>query len=594
MLIPDWLGRRAIDRPASPALIVGLQSWSYAELDARAAALAQRLAALGVRQGDRVGTLLRNGPHVAVAVHALIRLGAILVPLNLRLAESEIAWQIRRAGVGLLLHDEDMARIVGIEVPWHFLPRLEQEEASAASDLAHLQEPSSVDEVGDQAPSRVGKPGRVDPPGLAAASGYGDGRSPVTGLRTRIDLDLPHCLIYTSGTTGRPKGVLLSYGNHWWGATGSVLTLGLREGDRWLACLPPFHIGGLSILLRAAIYGIPVVFPDPPGGHFDPSLVARAIEGQRATIVSLVGAQLTRMLEVPERGWEAALRCVLLGGGPAPRPLLEACAARGIAVAQSYGLTEACSQVATLATRDALRKLGSAGQPLLPTEIRIAPMAQPADGNSEAQGRTAVRPYAEADTFVGAHRGAPTPVAGTASGTAEPGATTTPDPIDGDDAPPVPLRDHMPGEILVRGPTISPGYLPPEGEGMATLAVTDAEGWLHTGDIGYLDAEGYLYVLDRRTDLIISGGENIYPAEVEAVLLAHPAVSEAGVYGIPDPVWGRRAAAAVVPRPGMEIDEEELLAFCRERLARYKVPARVEVRQSLPRNASGKLLRRLL
>lgn len=576
MLIPDWLGRRAIGRPASPALIVGSQSWSYAELDARATTLAQRLAALGVRQGDRVGTLLRNGPHVAVAVHALIRLGAILVPLNLRLAEFEIAWQIRRAGVGLLLHDEDTARIAGIEVPWHFLPRLDQEEVSAASDLAHLQEPSSVDEVGDQAPSGVGKPGRVDPPGLAAASGYGDGRSPVTGLRTRIDLDLPHCLIYTSGTTGRPKGVLLSYGNHWWGATGSVLTLGLREDDRWLACLPLFHIGGLSILLRAAIYGIPVVFPDPPGGHFDPVLVARAIEDQRATIVSLVGAQLTRLLEVPERGWEAALRCVLLGGGPAPRPLLEACASRGIAVAQSYGLTEACSQVATLAPRDALRKLGSAGQPLLPTEIRIARMAQPADGGSDA------------------HGGAPTPAAGTTSGTDEPGAITSPDPITGDDASPASLRDHTPGEILVRGPTISPGYLPPEGEGMATHAVTDTEGWLHTGDIGYLDAEGYLYVLDRRTDLIISGGENIYPAEVEAVLLAHPAVSEAGVYGIPDPVWGRRAAGAVVPRPGIVLDKAELLAFCRARLAKYKVPARIEVRESLPRNASGKLLRRLL
>ena len=549
MRIPDWLGRRAVDRPASPALIVGSRSWGYADLDARATDLARHLAALGVREGDRVGTLLRNGPHVAVAVHALIRLGAILVPLNLRLAESEILWQVRRAGVGLLLHDEDTAQIAGVDVPWELLARLEPGEQAAAAGSPSQGVPTPVHGSGERTVSGGGEPGRADPSRTAAVSGHGEAGGAATGLRTHIDLDLPHCLIYTSGTTGRPKGVLLSYGNHWWGATGSVLTLGLREDDRWLACLPPFHIGGLSILLRAAIYGIPVVFPDPSGAHFDPLLVAHAIEAQRATIVSLVGAQLTRLLEVPERGWEAALRCVLLGGGPAPRPLLEACAARGLAVAQSYGLTEACSQVATLAPGDALRKLGSAGQPLLPTEIRIAPMAQAA--------------------------------------TAEPT-------IGDDDAVAIALQDHEPGEILVRGPTVSSGYLPPEGEGMATRAVSDAEGWLHTGDIGYLDAEGYLYVLDRRTDLIISGGENIYPAEVEAVLLAHPAVGEAGVYGIPDPLWGQRVAAAVVVRPGMPFDEAALLAFCRDRLAKYKVPARIEARESLPRNASGKLLRRLL
>jgi O-succinylbenzoic acid--CoA ligase len=281
------------------------------------------------------------------------------------------------------------------------------------------------------------------------------------------------------------------------------------------------------------------VFPDPPGASFDPALIRRTIDADRVTIISVVSTQLQRLLEAglaEERG-SGTLRCVLLGGGPAPRPVLEACARRAIPVVQSYGLTEACSQVATLAPAEALRKLGSAGRPLLPTEVRIA--------HDEQSPRT-----------TGDERSA--------------------------------------GEILVRGATVSPGYLPPEGENGEPVAATDADGWLHTGDLGYFDADGYLYVLDRRTDLIISGGENVYPAEVEAVLLAHPDVQDAGVYGMPHSQWGQAVAAAVVLRAEARSTAADLIAFASMRLARYKVPARVELREALPRNAAGKLLRRTL
>ncbi|HUS16927.1 MAG TPA: 2-succinylbenzoate-CoA ligase, partial [Chloroflexia bacterium] len=178
---------------------------------------------------------------------------------------------------------------------------------------------------------------------------------------------------------------------------------------------------------------------------------------------------------------------------------------------------------------DALRKLGSAGRPLLPTRIRIA----------------------------GSH------------GDVAPGAV---------------------GEILVQGPTVTPGYL--NRPDATTAAIRD--GWLHTGDLGYLDADGYLTVVDRRDDLIISGGENIYPAEVEAVLLAHPAVAEAAVVGVPDPHWGQRVRAIVALRPGAVATAEEMRDFCRARLARYKVPAEIAFASSLPRNAAGKLVRRAL
>jgi O-succinylbenzoic acid--CoA ligase len=225
---------------------------------------------------------------------------------------------------------------------------------------------------------------------------------------------------------------------------------------------------------------------------------------------------LDRMLsERAERPYPTTLRCVLLGGGPAPLPLLERAAAANVPVVQTYGLTETSSQIVTLAPEDAIRKLGSAGKPLMGSRIRI-----------------------ESD-----------------------------------------------GEICVKGPGVSPGYLhhPPR------------EGWLHTGDLGHLDEDGYLYVLDRRDDLIVSGGENVYPAEVEAALLAHPAVAEAGVVGVPDAQWGSRMTGVVVVRTGLSVTADELVAFVRQRLAGYKVPRAIEVRtEPLPRNASGKILRREL
>jgi o-succinylbenzoate---CoA ligase len=271
--------------------------------------------------------------------------------------------------------------------------------------------------------------------------------------------------------------------------------------------------------VRAAIYGIPVVLHSA----FDPVAVNRAIDEDGVTIISVVSIMLQRMLDARgDRPYPATLRCVLLGGGPAPQPLLEACAVRGVPVVQTYGLTETASQVATLAPADALRKLGSAGQPLLPTELRIA---------SAGAGDI--------------------------------------------------------GEILVRGPTVMRGYINRPEE--TALALRD--GWLHTGDLGYLDSEGYLYVVSRRHDLIISGGENIYPTEVESVLSAHPAVEEAAVVGVLDARWGQVPAAAVKLRDGMTASEAELIDFCRDRLAGYKAPKLVRFAATLPRNAAGKLLR---
>jgi O-succinylbenzoic acid--CoA ligase len=380
-----------------------------------------------------------------------MRLGAQLVPLNTRLTHDEIQWQV---------NDVDPRLII-----------------DHSFDFGQVSE-KSVD------------------------------------LRSEYDLDQTLAIIYTSGTTGKPKGAMLTIGNFWWSALGSALNMGNRVDDKWLACMPLFHVGGLSILIRTAIYGITAVVHD----GFDPVRVNNAIDSDGITIVSLVAVMLERVLEAREnRPFPKSLRCILMGGGPAPPALLERCRAIGAPVVQTYGLTEACSQVATVPIDEAGKRVGSSGRVLKPNELGISPE----------------------------------------------------------------------GEILVRGPIVMKGYY--KNPDATSAAIVD--GWLHTGDSGSIDDDGYLYVLDRRSDLIITGGENVYPAEVEAVLAAHPSVTDAAVIGISDPEWGQRVVA-VVRVNDARTTAEALEAHCATRLAGFKRPSEFRfVDQPLPRTASGKLRR---
>ncbi len=529
--MPDWLAARARLTPEQLALMAGDERLTFGELDRRATDVARRLVGLGVQPGDRVAVLLRNGVPLVELVHGVGRAGAVLVPLNVRLAPAELAWQIEDSRACLLLYDE-------------------ANEASAREALTLRSFPVAGRGVRGEGSLRVDAfasllcKSRIF---MGGGVSQGHDNLPCESAfvpRDRVDLAAVHTVIYTSGTTGRPKGAMLTYGNHWWSAMGSALNLGLHGDDRWLAVLPLFHVGGLSILMRGVIYGVPALVHE----RFDPVAVNRAIDEDGVTVVSVVASMLRRMFDARgDRPYPPTLRQVLVGGGPVPLPLLEECLRRGVPAVQTYGLTETASQAVTLSPADALRKPGSAGKPLLPNELRI-----------ERDG--------------------------------------------------VPVGADEVGEIVLRGPTVTPGYADRPEETARVLR----DGWLHTGDLGRIDAEGYLYVLDRRSDLIISGGENVYPAEVEAVLSAHPAVAEACVVGVDDPRWGQVPVAYVVLRPGVfaghqlavgplvearqeheaESLTDELIAFCRERLARYKVPSQIFVVDALPRNAGGKLLRR--
>ena len=499
IVLPDWLARCAENRPEHLAVQCEGIQWSFAELDRQATRLARQLATAGVQAGQRIALLAANSFAYVAFVHALTRLGAILVPLNLRLAVEELRWQVRDVHASLLVYDTDntqLAQEIGRAVPQLPLAALASSSDSGETVLSKLPEKD-------------------------------------VSLRTLIDLDAPQAILYTSGTTGQPKGAIITYGMQWWNAVGSALNLEHHAGDRWLACLPLFHIGGLSILMRSVIYEISVMLHK----KFDPVRVNQALFEEKVSIISLVAVMLQRMLAALDDNTEqeqpasypATLRCVLLGGGPVPYPLLEECFRRSIPVVQTYGLTEACSQAATLSPEDARRKPGSAGRPLSPVQLQIM----------------------------------------------------------GEYGPAVPGE---PGEIMLRGPTITPGYA----DRAEATARAFRDGWFATGDIGYLDKDGYLYVLDRRADLIIAGGENVYPAEIEAVLLSHPAVEGAGVCGQADSQWGQVPVAFVVLKTGSTVSEQELADYAAQKLARYKQPRTIYFVEQLPRTSAGKLIRREL
>lgn len=486
----DWLAHQTLTRPQGIALIHHDQRWTYAELNQVVTGLTARLAAAGIERGQHVGVLIPNRVEYVSLIHALARLGAILVPLNIRLTPAELRQQLDQTGCR------------------HLICSRETEDKVTALDQRRWQSLSV------EAPPDTGLASLQEFP-LAKPEQWHSGP---------LDLAAVQAIIHTSGTTGQPKGAMLTYANHLWGATASAFRLGTDPADRWLLCMPLYHVGGLAIVLRCCLYGTTVVLQD----RFEAAAVNRALDTQAVSLVSLVPTMLQWLLdERGQRAWPSTLRCILLGGAAAPVDLLERCRALALPVATTYGLTEAASQVATAPPAEVQHKPGSVGKPLMFTQIRI----------------------------IGEN---------------------------GQDRPPGEI-----GQIVVRGPTVMQGYYrQPQATGQ-TLANSE----LHTGDLGYLDEAGDLWVVQRRADLIVSGGENVYPSEVEQVLRAHPAVKAVCVVGVADQAWGQQVAAAVVLCEGASLTEAELIEFCRARLAGYKQPRLLHFVDTLPQTASGKIER---
>jgi len=358
---------------------------------------------------------------------------------------------------------------------------------------------------------------------------------PATDPGGDADPDGVSMQLYTSGTTGLPKGVMLSNRNLATAIGEAGHTFLIDETVVSLVAMPLFHIGGSGwALCSMSRGGRAVIMRD-----VDPKELLRLVEDHRISEMFVVPAVLMLLLATPgiDTVDLSSLRTVFYGASPISEDVLVKCMSLfGCAFVQVYGMTETTGAITALAAADhdpdgpRRHLLRSAGRPHPGVELRI------------------VDPERGEDVDVG-----------------------------------------MVGELLTRSPYNMAGYWRKADE---TAATVGDDGWLRTGDAGYLDAEGYLFLHDRIKDMVVSGGENIYPAEVENALLAHPAVDDAAVIGVPDDRWGETVKALVVAASGATVSADELIAFCRERLAHYKCPTSVDVVDSLPRNPSGKLLKR--
>ena len=356
--------------------------------------------------------------------------------------------------------------------------------------------------------------------------------SPPDGSRLGADVDwVRGVVLFTSGTTGRPKGVVLSHRALLAAAQASARRLGWQPDDRWLLRLPIAHVGGLSIVTRCLAARSTVVLDSSP--TFEPEDFVERLTRTRTTLVSLVPTMLHRLVEAGLAAPQS-VRLALIGGAASRVELLERAAQLGWPTATTYGMTEACSQIATAAQEEWGRAVDHVGRELDGLEVRLV-----ADGS-------------------------------TSDSAADPEVIT-----DAGEA----------GRLQIRGPSLFDGYL---GE-----ARRDPEAWFSTGDWAKRGEDGNLRILARRSDLIVSGGENVAPARVEEVLAGHPAIEDACVVGIEDPEWGQRVAALLVQRAGRPRPSDASLAsFLRSRLTRYEVPRRIVWVEELPTKASGKLDRR--
>ena len=462
----NWLLKQAATQPNQIAIDDGNERLSFAELKKQVEVLVGKIDHLN--PGSRVGILATNTLMSYKLSLAIMCSGRTIVWLNWRLAGEELERQIKDSGLQLCLVENSLWRS-GMTDPFK-------------SYIAFLI--TSAD------------PGELIPV---------------------FKSDWVASIMYTSGTTGRPKGVLQTFGNHFYSAVSSALNLGLSSADKWLCVAPIFHISGFSIIMRGLIYGMTVRLVE----KFRAEELERILANETVTIMSVVPFMLKKLIQQQNKTnthYNSAFRCMLLGGGTIDRETLEACLQRSIPVVQCYGMTETCSQIVALRSADALLKLGSVGQPLFSTQLKLS-------------------------------------------------------------------KD---GEILLKTPALTPGYLNLPDK----LPSKMIDGWYRTGDIGHLDKEGYLYIDGRADEMLISGGENIFPQEVEQIYQRYPQINEVAVVGQNDSVWGQVPVAFVVS--DRRLSPTKLINYGYEHLARYKVPQHYIFVSELPKNASGKIRRFML
>jgi fatty-acyl-CoA synthase len=510
----DLMADRARLTPNREALVVlpGDQRYTYAELNARANRLANWMRDLGVEKGDRVSILAHNGVEYIDLFYGLAKIGAILAPLNWRLAAPELVYIVNDCQPRVLLCGPEFAGLL-----------TEMRSGPATRPAEPIDVPLYIG-IGGAAVD-----GALDyDAGLAAASG-------AEPERPGLDPDDTYAILYTSGTTGRPKGALIPHRQILWNAINTVTSWGLTETDVSPVFTPLFHAGGLFAFLTPLFYvgGRIVLFR-----LFDLEAIFHAILDEECTVVLGVPTIYRMIMDSP--GFPKAdlshVRFFISGGAALPPELVyEWLAAKGGVFRQGYGLTEVGANCFSMTDEESVQKLGSVGKPIFHSKMRLI------------------------------------------------------DPDTGQDAP-----LGRAGELRIWGPHVCTGYWHNPDASAQALWYDPVDGsgpWFCTGDMAHMDEDGFFYIIGRYKDMIKSGGENIYAAEVEAVFCEHPAVSEAALIGMPHETWGEVGLMVVVLAEDCAASEEELRAYCGQHLARYKIPKRVVFADALPYSSYGKVMK---
>jgi long-chain acyl-CoA synthetase len=510
MLLNRALRRAVRYFPDNTATIFDGRKQSYRELWGRSQALSKALGELGVRRGDRVAIYLLNSPEFLEIVYACFEIGAVIVPLNTRLAADELVFIINDAECMAFITDESLQPLAA-----SLKPRLQGIEHYAAVNAAGVfndYETLIAQQTGDSA-------------GLSSDEGQSE--EDLVGL------------FYTSGTTGLPKGVMLSHRNLWMNAMHTLAARAPEPNVVFLHAGPMFHLATFPAVINITLNG---------GAHailpkFDLKNLMEAIERDRVTSMMLVPTMVNFLINHPDIGKHdlSSLRRITYGAAPMPLELLKRAMKvfPGVEFFQGYGQSESSPLLTTLIPEDHIiegperitRRLASCGRPVIGVEVEVVD---------------------------------------------EKGSLVKPGEV---------------GEVVARGPNVMMGYWKRPEETETTLR----GGWLHTGDMATIDEDGYIYLVDRKKDMIITGGENVYSTEIENVIYQHPAAHEAAVIGVPDEKWGEAVKAIVTLKDGSSLTESELIGFCASRLADYKVPKSVEIRDGeLPKSATGKILKKEL
>jgi acyl-CoA synthetase (AMP-forming)/AMP-acid ligase II len=500
-VIGDLSRLNAIRYPKKIALRLGDQTLTYEQLDARSNQLAHALIARGVATGDRVALLAYNRLDYAVVTQAVAKCGAILAPMNFRLAPQEIATILRDCEPKVLFMESGFAAVVAEAMP------------DGGPDIVFLPDPDP------------------QPAGASTLANLCENQ-PASAPSLEVTQENPCVIMYTSGTTGAPKGVLVSHETYFRMYLATAVEASLRHDDIYLMAVPMFHAAGLNMMLHQALFmGASGVIHRGP---FEPDVILKIIQDHHITFAILVPTTVGILAFHPNAGAYdlSSLDKIFYGSMPiTPRILDQALKVfPNVAFTQLYGSTES-GMLGVLRWADHGRWSQATGRQALLSEMRI---------------------------------------------------------VD-DDGRPVPVGGV--GEVI--GARRTMGMIGYWRNDKAT-AETIRDGWIYTGDLARVEPEGFFTLVDRRKDLIISGGENIYPKEVENVLAAHPAVREVAVFGLPHDLYGESVCAAASLFPGQTVGPDELIAFCRGRIAGYKIPRRVEIVSALPRNASDKVQKGVL